>query len=132
LVKEINVILLSGRTLQQGIGLEVGKTSKEYFDSVNYAEISFADSEKLDLKESTPIEIHTNHGNVVLNWRNSEGISSGSIFVPYGPWANQVFGEDTMCTGTCHYKGIRATLEPAKGKSVLTLPELVKKMKEGS
>ncbi len=40
----IDVTILTGRTLQQGIGLEVGKVSEEYSKSVNYAEISRSDS----------------------------------------------------------------------------------------
>jgi hypothetical protein len=40
LTSMIDVTILTGRTLQQGIGLEVGKVSEEYSKSVNYAEIS--------------------------------------------------------------------------------------------
>jgi formylmethanofuran dehydrogenase subunit D len=55
----IDVIILTGRTLQQGIGLEVGKVSEEYSKSVNYAEISRGDSTAIGLADGSPVEVAT-------------------------------------------------------------------------
>jgi formylmethanofuran dehydrogenase subunit D len=129
LVDKIDVIILTGRTLQQGIGLEVGKVSEEYSKSVNYAEISRGDSRALGLTNGSPVEVTTARGKVVLYGRISETLSPGLIFVPYGPWINQVLGPDTCCTGTPQLKGVPAKLELAEGKRVPTLLDLVKAMR---
>jgi len=125
----IDVIILTGRTLQQGIGLEVGKVSEEYSKSVNYAEISRGDSTVIGLADGSPVEVTTERGKVVLHGRISETLSPGLIFVPYGPWVNQVLGHDTRCTGTPQLKGVPGRLELAEGKCVPTLLDLVKVMR---
>lgn len=128
--EKIEVLLLTGRSLDQAIGLEIGKASKEYFNSVSCVELSKADVDALELANDTLVEVSTSQGRVVLSWRVSEGLSPGSVFVAYGPWVNQILGSDTSCTGTPQYKGVRATVKPAEGELVLTLAELVKALKE--
>ena len=125
----VDVTILTGRTLQQGIGLEVGKVSEEYSKSVNYAEISRSDSIVIGLTDGSPVEVTTAKGKVVLHGRIVETLSSGFIFVPYGPWINQVLGPDTHCTGTPQLKGVTGKLELAEGKCVPTLLDLVKVMR---
>jgi len=129
LAKKIDVTLITGRSLQQGISLEIGKTSTEYFNSVNYVEMNRSDSDALEMNKDAPVEITTSHGKVLLFWRVSEGLPQGLIFVPYSPWINQVIGTDTACTGTPNFKGIKATVSPATGKQVLTFVELMDKIK---
>jgi formylmethanofuran dehydrogenase subunit D len=127
---KIEVNLLTGRSLDQAVGLEIGKASKEYFNSVSCVELSKVDVDTLRLGNDTPVEVSTSHGRVVLSWHVSEGLSPGSAFVAYGPWINQILGSETNCTGTPQYKGVRATVKPADGEHVLTLFELVKTLKE--
>ena len=129
MVYKIDVIILTGRTLQQGIGLEVGKVSEEYSKSVNYAEVSRDDSRALGLTDGSPLEVTTANGKIVLHGRISETLSPGLIFVPYGPWINQVLGSNTCSTSTPQLKGVPAELELAEGKHVPTLLDLVKAMR---
>ncbi len=128
---KIKVTLISGRTSQQGVGLEVGKTSDQYFKSVSYVEVSAEDAEALGLEDGKPVEVATPHGSVVVAGRISKGLDEGMAFFPYGLWANQVFGSETDGTGMPAYKGVEATLEPVMGE-VLSLAELVEKLKEGA
>ena len=128
---KIKVTLISGRTSQQGVGLEVGKTSDQYFKSVSYVEVSAEDAEAMGLEDGKPVEIATPHGSVVVTGRISKGLDRGMAFFPYGLWANQVFGSETDGTGMPAYKGVEATLEPVKGE-VPSLAELVRKLREGA
>jgi formylmethanofuran dehydrogenase subunit D len=130
LTGKIEVNLLTGRSLDQAVGLEIGKASKEYFNSVSCVELSKADVDTLKLEKDTTVEISTSHGRVVLSWRVSEGLSPGSAFVAYGPWINQILGSETNCTGTPQYKGVKAIVKPANGEHILTLLDLVKALKE--
>jgi formylmethanofuran dehydrogenase subunit D len=128
---KIKVTLISGRTSQQGVGLEVGKTSDQYFKSVSYVDVSAEDAEALGLENGKPVEVATPHGSVVVAGRISKGLDEGMAFFPYGLWANQVFGSETDGTGMPAYKGVEATLEPVKGE-IPSLAELVEKLREGA
>jgi formylmethanofuran dehydrogenase subunit D len=132
LTEKIDVSLLTGRSLDQAVGLEIGKMSKEYFNSVSCIELNKTDVEAIRLEKDVPVEVSTNHGRVVLSWRISEGLSPGSAFVAYGPWANQILGSETNCTGTPQYKGVKAIVKPARDEHVLTITELVEALKEAS
>jgi len=128
-MNEVGVTLISGRTSQQGAGLELGKTSDQYFESVALVELSPADAEALGLEEGTLVEVSTRYGSIVVPGRVSKGLEPGLAFFPYGPWANQVFGSWTEGTGMPSFKGIRATVRPALGKKVPTLLEIVERLR---
>jgi len=130
-MSKITVTLISGRTSQQGVALEVGKTSDQYFQSVSFVEVSAEDAKAMGLEDGKRVEVATPHGSVVVTGRVSKGLEEGMAFFPYGLWANQVFSSETDGTGMPAYKGIEATLEPAKG-DVLSLSELVERLKEGA
>ena len=127
-----DVVLVTGRSLKQGIGLELGKTSEDYFNSVSYVEVNSKDAASFGLKDGAPGSLSTDHGEIVLNWRVSEGLPQGLVFVPYGIWANQVLGCDTKCTGTPQFKGVKAKITSAEGKHVPKLTELVAELKENT
>ena len=128
---KIKVTLISGRTSQQGVGLEVGKTSDQYFRSVSYVEVSAEDAEAVGMNDGNLVEVATPHGSVVVSVRVSKDLEKGMAFFPYGPWANQVFGSETEGTGMPAYKGVEATLEPVE-EGVPSLLELVERLKEGA
>ena len=130
-MSKITVTLISGRTSQQGVGLEVGKTSDQYFQSASLVEVSAEDAKAMGLEDGKPVVVATPHGSVVVTGRISKGLERGMVFFPYGIWANQVFGSETGGTGMPAYKGVEATLELADG-GVLSLTELVEKLREGA
>ncbi len=130
-MEKIKVILISGRTSQQGVGLEVGKTSEEYFKSVSYIELNTGDAGSLGIGEGDPVKIETAHGSVVVSAKLSDKLEPGTSFFPYGLWANQVFGSETGGTGMPNFKGIEAEVSPS-GAGVPSLADLVAKLKEGS
>lgn len=128
-MRKIEVVLISGRTADQGASLEVGKTSEQYFKSVAIVELSVADADALGLGDSDPVEVSTPHGAVVVKGVRSKGLNQGLSFFPYGPWANQVFGSYTGGTGMPAFKGVRATIRPAEGKAIPTLAQLVESLR---
>lgn len=129
-MSKLNVTLVSGRTAQQGVGLEEGKTSESYVKSVNHVQLSPDDAAKMKLKEGGAVSVETRHGSVVVNWKPSKELEPGMAFFPYGPWANQVYGYETEGTGMPMFKGIDATVAPSKDK-VKSIEELVKSMGGG-
>jgi len=126
-VDKLKVTLVSGRTVQQGIGLEEGKTSENYVKSVSHVQLCPEDAAKMKLKEGDAVSVETRHGSVVVYWRPSKELEGGMVFFPYGPWANQVYGYETEGTGMPIFKGIEATVAPTRGK-VKSIEELVKSL----
>lgn len=123
----MKVNLLTGRTIDQGVGKERGKISKEYLESVSICYIDPQDLEKLGIKEGTNVLIKTDYGSVVLKAVKSlRNPHRGSVFVPYGPWVNMVIDPETNSIGMPSYKGIPAKVMPAPDKPVLNLEELLK------
>jgi len=121
------VTLLTGRTIEQGVGKERGKTSKEYRESVSVCYVDPEDLKKLGMKEKTNILVSTNYGSVVVKAIKSlRGPHPGVVFIPYGPWANVVVNPETHGIGMPSLKGIPAEVEPAPDKPILDIKELLK------
>jgi formylmethanofuran dehydrogenase subunit D len=126
-VPKLRVILLTGRTIEQGVAKERGKLSNEYMESVSVCYMDPEDLKKLGIKEKTNVLVSTDHGSVILKALRSLRIPHPRmIFVPYGPWANVVVDPETHGVGMPSLKGIPAEVEPAPDKPVLSLEELLR------
>lgn len=122
----LSVTLLTGRTIEQGVGKERGKASKEYAESVAVCFIDPQDMKKLKVKEGANVEVSTSQGSVVLkSVKSRRGPHPGIVFVPYGPWANVIVDSETDSIGMPSLKGIPAEIESTPEKSVLDLPQLL-------
>jgi formylmethanofuran dehydrogenase subunit D len=122
----LSVTLLTGRTIEQGVGKERGKASKEYAESVALCFIDPQDMKKLKVKEGSNVEVSTSHGSVVLkSVKSRRGPHPGIVFVPYGLWANVIVDSGTDSIGMPSLKGIPAEIESAPEKPVLDLPQLL-------
>ncbi len=123
----LKVTLITGRTIEQGVGKEKGKLSKEYVASVSVCYIDPEDLEKLGIKDHTNVLVSTKHGSVVVEAAKSMRMPhAGIIFIPYGPWANIVVDPETDSIGMPSLKGIAAEVEPSPDKHVSGLPELLR------
>jgi formylmethanofuran dehydrogenase subunit D len=123
---KLKVTLLTGRTIEQGVGKERGKSSKEYVESVSVCFIDPEDLKKLGIKEKTNVIVSTKHGSVVVKALKSlRGPHSGIIYIPYGPWANVIVDPETHSIGMPSLKGIPAEVEPAPDKPLLSLEALL-------
>ena len=126
-----NMILLTGRTISQGVALEGGKTTKENVRAAAICMFDKEDFKKLDCIVGTPVKITTEFGEVtVYSTLTEEGPHPGIIFIPMGPWANQVVNPQTQATGTPTFKGMKAKVEVAKSAKVLGAVELISQLKE--
>ncbi len=127
-----DVTLLTGRTITQGVALEGNKTGVENVRAAGICYFDKVDMKKLDCLAGTPVKVTTDFGEVVvLSVLSEEGPHPGIIFIPMGPWANQVVNPDSQSCGTPTYKGMKAKVEVLKTGKVLNALELMKKIKEG-
>jgi formylmethanofuran dehydrogenase subunit D len=121
----LEVSLLTGRTIDQGCGKEEGKFSEKYTESVAVCEMNAEDMKKLGIRDNDKVKVTTEFGSVVVKAKKSRRLKApGMIFVPYGPWANQVLASDTNGTGMPLLKGIKATIE-STDTEILSIRELL-------
>jgi formylmethanofuran dehydrogenase subunit D len=123
---KLKVSLLTGRTIDQGTGKEMGKLSKEYLESVVICQMDPEDMKFLGIKENNNVKVITDFGSVVLKAVKSARAPHPKVaFIPYGPWANIIMNPKTHGTGMPSFKGIPAEIEPAPEEKVLSLHDLL-------
>jgi len=126
-----NLILLTGRTINQGVALEGGKVSKENVRAAGICSFDRDDFKKLDCLVGTPVKITTDFGEVIVySTISDEGPHPGILFVPMGPWANQLVNPDSQGCGTPTFKGMKAKVDVIKSGKVLDALELIGNLKE--
>lgn len=124
---KLKVTLITGRTIEQGVSKEHGKSSKEYMESVALCYLDPQDLKKLGIKEGTNVKVSTKFGSVVVkSVKSIRTPHPGIVFIPYGPWANAVIDPETHGLGMPSFKGISAEVEPAPAEPILALTDLLK------
>ena len=125
--QKLHAILITGRTIDQGVGKEMGKGSKEYFDSSALCFIDESDMKKLGIKSRSNVKVTSKYGSVIVKAaKNPYGSNPGLVFIPCGLWANAICGDETFGMGMPLFKGFQVEVEPAPNQAILTLDELLK------
>jgi len=125
----VKVRLVSGRSIGQGKGKELGKFSQQYFQSVAICELSSDDMNILAVPEGGNVRVKTDFGDVVVKaYTSKQSLPKGIAFMPYGPWANRLTDPETHGSGMPSLKGIEAEVSPALKEEVPTLETLVKNL----
>ena len=128
---KLDILVLTGRTIDQGRGKEMGKLSDVYLKDVTQCQIDPEDMKALNLRQNANVKVTTKSGSVVLRAVKSlRGPHPKMIFIAYGPWASMISDPESHGTGMPSLKGMPGTLEPAPKEKVLTLQELVYQLKE--
>ena len=117
--KKITLNMITCRTIQQGVGMEAGKTSQKYFDACTIMHMHPDDMKRLGIWKNTNVRVTSEYGSVVVKAiEATQGPHPGIAFIPMGPWANQVTSPETYSTGMPHFKGVMVTITPAPGETV--------------
>jgi formylmethanofuran dehydrogenase subunit D len=125
--QKLRVTLLTGRTIEQGVGKERGKASHEYFEACSMVYMDADDMKKLGIKNNTNVLVTTPYGSVVLKAvKYPRSATPGLVYIPYGPWANAIVSDATTSIGMPSFKGTPAEVEPAADKPILSMEELLK------
>jgi len=105
-LKLLELTLITGRTRQQGLGLEEGRFEQAYREEVCRVELSPQDLARLGVDEGDAVLLQTEHGSMSgTAWKN-DGLPEGLVFVPFGPPVNSLVGGDTHGVGMPEFKGI--------------------------
>lgn len=129
-MQKLDVIILTGRTIDQGRGKEMGKLSDVYQKDVSQVQIDPEDMKVLGLRRNANVKVTTAFGSVILRAVKSiRGPHPKMVFIAYGPWASMVSDPETHGSGMPSLKGMQGTIEPAPDQKVLTMQELVNELR---
>jgi len=127
-VATIQVNLISGRSIQQGVAIEGGKEKPLYRTAAGIIELDSSDLKKLGAWKSTNVRVTSDYGNVVVKAiETTQGPHPGLAFIPMGPWANTIINPNTYSTGMPTFKGTPVKVDVAANEPVLLGIELVQK-----
>jgi formylmethanofuran dehydrogenase subunit D len=130
LLSKLDVIVLTGRTIDQGRGKEMGKLSDVYQKDVSQVQIDPEDMKALKLRRNSNVRLTTKFGSVILRAVKSiRGPHPKMVFVAYGPWASMVSDPETHGSGMPSLKGMLGILEPAPEEEVLPMQELIEQLR---
>jgi formylmethanofuran dehydrogenase subunit D len=119
-------VLLTGRTIYQGVGKEQGKLSDEYLNSVAICEMDPEDMSRMAIMENSTVRVTTSSGSIVVKAVKSlRAPHPRTIFMPCGPWASLIMASETHGTGMPSLKGVPATIEVAPMEKIQTVRELL-------
>ncbi len=128
-VATINVNLISGRSIQQGVAIEGGKEKPAYRTASGIIELDASDLKKLGAWKNTNVRVTSDHGSVIVKAiETTQGPHPGVGFIPMGPWANSIIDPNTYSTGMPTFKGTPVKVDVAMNEPVLLGIELVQKL----
>lgn len=124
--QKLRATLITGRTIEQGVGKEMGKGSDEYYESCAVCYFDKSDMAKLGIKNGSTVKVTSKYGSVIVRaQRYPWGSHPGMVFMPCGSWANVITGDETFSMGMPLFKGFPVEIESAPNERVLTLEELL-------
>ena len=125
----IQVNLISGRSIQQGVAIEGGKEKPAYRTAAGIIELDPSDLKKLGAWKNTNVRVTSDFGSVVVKAiETTQGPHPGLGFIPMGPWANAVIDPNTYSTGMPTFKGVPVKVDVAINEPILLGIELVQKL----
>jgi formylmethanofuran dehydrogenase subunit D len=126
--QKLRAILITGRTIEQGVGKELGKGSIEYYDSCAVCFFNKTDMIKLGIKNGSIVKVTSKYGSVIVKAQKYQwGVNPGMVFIPCGSWANAITGDETFSMGMPLFKGFPVEVEAAPNEPIMTLDELLMK-----
>ncbi|MBP2146488.1 formylmethanofuran dehydrogenase subunit D [Methanofollis sp. W23] len=129
---EIELNLISGRSIQQGVSMEAGKEKPAYTKACGIIEMDDADFKRLGAWRNTNVRVTSEYGSVVVKAvQTTQGPHPGLAFIPMGPWANMVISPKTYSTGMPTFKGVPVTVDVAEDEPVYDSLDLVRKACKG-
>lgn len=118
--------MITQRAVEEGIAMEIGKTSPEYFDACTIIEMNEQDMKKLGILKNTNVRVTSESGQVIVKAISArQTVYPGLCHIRQGVWANQVVPPRTQSTGAPQYSGFPVTIEPAPDEKLKTALELV-------
>lgn len=113
-VARVEAVLITGRTVKQGVGLAEGKHSDLYRQETGSVEMSAAAMAELGAAQGDSVIVSTEYGTAMFTCRNAD-LPDSIVFIPYGPSANRLTGHAAGRSGMPAFKGIGCTVRRDDG-----------------
>jgi formylmethanofuran dehydrogenase subunit D len=91
-------ILITGRTIKQGMASVSGKKSDNYKKETSYVEVSQNVLDRLNIEDGEAVILKSEAGSIEVKCKAAD-LEEDIVFMPYGPTANTLIGTDTGGTG---------------------------------
>jgi len=111
---ESKLILITGRTSHQGVGISSGKGLEEYQTATNTLQLNASDMERFGFKNDDMVRVKTPYGSTTVKC-NSADLPEGLAFMAFGPATSKLIGSETQATGMPDSKGFEIELELVSG-----------------
>lgn len=127
MTKKITLNTITCRSIQQGVGMEAGKTSQKYYDACTIIEMHPEDMKKLGIWKNTNVRVTSSAGSVILKAvEPKQFVQPGLCHIPMGPWANRIVPAYTFSTGEPCFKGFEVEVEAAINEPIMSAVDVVK------
>ncbi len=126
MANRITLNMITQRSIEEGVAMEKGKTTPEYFEACSIIEMHDDDVRTLGLVPNQLVKVTSECGTVTVKVvKGRQSLYPGLAFIPQGVWANQIVPPRTQATGEPQYSGFPVTVEPANGERRKSALELV-------
>lgn len=122
----LKVIIITGRTIDQGKAIEGRKISEDLLNIAATCELCPEDMEKLEVKDGETVRLRTDYGESIFIAKPSESLDAGIVFIPMGLWANRVISPNTGNIGMPSFKGVEGALTAAPDEKPSTPKEFIR------
>lgn len=109
-----SLILITGRSTRQGIGISEGKERPAYKEATGVIDLNPKDMERLELREGDSVRLKTLYGMADVICRPVD-IPEGLAFIAFGPACNRLIGDETYASGAPDSKHVRVEISKLAG-----------------
>jgi formylmethanofuran dehydrogenase subunit D len=106
------LLLITGRSLKQGTGLNNGKDTADYRQAVTTVELNQADMARLNVQDGDTVRLKSADGEAMGRCL-AANLPAGMAFIAYGPVSSQLMGRETQGSGMPDSKGFEVEVERA-------------------
>ncbi len=107
----MRLLLNTARTVRQGGAVEF-KYTPGYRDATSFCALHELDMLDLGVLPGENVRVRSMDGEVVLRLVERDDVERGTIFVPYGPYANRLISAETHGTGMPDFKLVWVDVVP--------------------
>lgn len=126
--EQYTLTMITHRAIEEGIAMEIGKTSPEYFEACSLIEMNELDMDILGITERTNVRVTSESGQVIVKAIIGEQTcEQGLCHIRQGVWANQIVPSRTQSTGAPQYSGFQVTVQPAPDERIQSALELIQR-----
>ena len=106
---KLSLILISGRSIKQGVGISAGKDRPEYREATHIIELNPSDMERSGLKDGALVRIQSRYGQIDAACRRSD-VPEGLAFMAFGSAYNRLVGGETYASGMPDSKHLKVEI----------------------